>query len=480
MTIFGQRRAPSIMVDGKPRVASRAVLVLLAGRALGDGKHAHRQGTGDIGSGLHSVSETQPLVESTDKGSPHAAVCPFCALLCDDIALAPTPDLGFTITRNGCRRASQDFARAPLSPTPRVGGREVTLEAAIRAAAKILKPARQALFAGLATDVDGMRSIINLAERCGAALDHAHGEALAAMARLLQTRGWYATTLSELRNRADFVLLIGLDLADRYENLARRCLRPQHAFDADMLAARRIVYLGNTPPASALLDYEALKCSNDAIVDVLHALLALLKKQPLPATRVAGLPMAKLATLADSLRGARYSGLVFAPGRLADPREPTLTLLCEIIDELNRDTRAALLPLGGDDGGQTAVGTCAWLTGYPLRIRYGNRIDYQPHSIATAKLLDSGGADALLWIDAFGRLGQLPRSAPLTETVVLGASDVAPGAEPAVFIPVGTPGLDHAARLLRADTVVSLPLGRQRDSGLPSVASVVSAIEAAL
>ncbi len=435
---------------------------------------------GDIQPGFHSVSETQPLIETTDHGAPHAAVCPYCALLCDDLVIAPKRDLSFTITRNGCRRAGQDYARAPLANTPRIAGREATLEQAIRAAAKLFKRARQPLFGGLATDVDGMRAVIDLAERCGAVLDHAHGEPLAAMARVLQTRGWFATTLSEVRNRAELVLMVGVDLAERYENLARRCLRPAQALDDATLAARRVIYLGSTPPGALVADCESMKCANEALVDVLHALLAALKQQAPAATRVGGLPAARITALADSLRASRYSAIAFAPGRLSAPRDPALALLCEIVDELNRATRAALLPLGGDDGGQTAVSTCAWLTGYPLRIRHGQQIDYQPHSNATAKLLADGSADALLWIDAYGRLGELPAAARLEHSVVLSASDNARAATAAVFIPIGTPGLDHAARLVRTDAVVSLSLPAQRDSGLPAVAPVLRAIEAAL
>ena len=51
---------------------------------------------------------------------------------------------------------------------------------------------------------------------------------------------------------------------------------------------------------------------------------------------------------------------------------------------------------------------------------------------------------------------------------------------PEVFIPIGTPGVDHAGRLVRVDNVVSLPLKNLGRSELPSAASIFSAIEAAL
>jgi hypothetical protein len=42
--------------------------------------------------------------------------------------------------------------------------------------------------------------------------------------------------------------------------------------------------------------------------------------------------------------------------------------------------------------------------------------------------------------------------------------------------PVATPGVDHAGQLVRLDGVVSLPLRRLRDAGLPGVAEVLGAI----
>jgi formylmethanofuran dehydrogenase subunit B len=52
--------------------------------------------------------------------------------------------------------------------------------------------------------------------------------------------------------------------------------------------------------------------------------------------------------------------------------------------------------------------------------------------------------------------------------------------EPTVFIPVGTPGIDHAGHAFRMDNVVAIRLKKCRDSGLPSTAEVLNTIEQAL
>jgi hypothetical protein len=44
--------------------------------------------------------------------------------------------------------------------------------------------------------------------------------------------------------------------------------------------------------------------------------------------------------------------------------------------------------------------------------------------------------------------------------------------QPDVFIPVGTPGIDHAGHAYRLDNVVAIRLKKLRESGLPSTADV--------
>jgi len=63
-------------------------------------------------------------------------------------------------------------------------------------------------------------------------------------------------------------------------------------------------------------------------------------------------------------------------------------------------------------------------------------------------------------------------------TIVLGGPRSAVDAD--VFIPVGTPGVDHPGNLFRTDSVVSLPLKAVRESPLPSAATVLHRIIEAL
>jgi formylmethanofuran dehydrogenase subunit B len=413
--------------------------------------------------------------QSTPSIKPSSAVCPYCALLCDDLSVAENADHSVRVIRNGCKRATHGFQRAPLAPGATILGRMVTHDAAVAAAAGLLKRARVPLFAGLGTDVDGMRALVDFAEQRRAIVDHMHGDALNAVSRVLQTRGWYATTLSEVRNRADMVVVIDVDMNTRYENFARRCLTPKAQLRPGKKQPRKVAYVGQRRHESATLAADqSIHCRADARHDIALALLANLRGQRIDKRRAGGVDSGAIAKLAESMRAARYCALVFAPAALGAEKEPLIGTLCDIVDELNRNTRAAILPLGGDDGGQTAVSTCSWLTGYPLRTTFAKTLRYEPQTNRTLSLLSANAVDALLWVDAFGHQSTPPANASPTQTIVLAATRPAHSDRYAVFIPVGTPGVDHFARLVRTDAVVTLPLTQQRSSELPSVADVVT------
>ena len=93
-------------------------------------------------------------------------------------------------------------------------------------------------------------------------------------------------------------------------------------------------------------------------------------------------------------------------------------------------------------------------------------------------MLANGEADALVWVQAFN-VTSVP---PVTElpSIVVARSGMVFDKQPDVFIPVGTPGIDHAGHAYRLDNVVAIRLKKLRESGLPSTADVLNAIEQAL
>jgi formylmethanofuran dehydrogenase subunit B len=187
-------------------------------------------------------------------------------------------------------------------------------------------------------------------------------------------------------------------------------------------------------------------------------------------------PCASLERLAADLRACPYSAIVWATGAFPGPHGDLLVgSLGDLLKTLNGTTRAVGVPLAGPDNVTGACQVTTRQTGVPLRTSLAAGVpDYDPARWTTAALLGAGTADALLWISSFRDAPPPPTSVP---TIVLGRPGIVLDRDPAVLIPVGTPGLDHAGSLFRTDGTVALPLRRLRRTGLPSAAEVLALIE---
>jgi formylmethanofuran dehydrogenase subunit B len=403
-------------------------------------------------------------------------------LTCDDLVIAR--DRGqLRVRANGCPISVPAFEQAslPAHTTPRVRGRSAALDEAIAEAAGLLRGARQPLFAGLGTDVAGVRAAARLADRCGGVLDHMHSSAALRNVLAFQDSGWITTTLSEVRNRADLLVVAGTDVITRFPRFFERCVANRQTLFAENRRCE-VVFVGCTPPDGLTLPEPptSIPCARPRLHEAFGLVRALAAGRRPQVAAVAGVPLPVWQDLAARMRSARYGVLVWAAADLDFPQaDLVVQAMCELLGELNSTTRFSGLPLGGNDGELTSESVQVWQTGYGSRTGFGRGYpDADPYHYSTPRLLDSGEADVLFWISSFDATRTPPpRSVP---TVVLGRAGMAFDAEPEVFVPVGTPGIDHAGHLFRTDRVVALPLRRLRDSDLPAVAQVLGAIETAI
>ncbi len=153
--------------------------------------------------------------------------CPFCPLLCDDITTIVHDDGALDAPDVECPRLTHALtwfsAPRPLASLLSMI-RTPTWNPHCSAPSTYSKCASRPLFGGLATDVAGARALYPLAAGCGAILDHLHGDAMAASTAALQDRGAFFTTLSEVRARADLLIVFGCQPSVRYPRFYERVL----------------------------------------------------------------------------------------------------------------------------------------------------------------------------------------------------------------------------------------------------------------
>jgi len=411
--------------------------------------------------------------------------CPFCPLLCDDITTIVHDDGALDAPDVDCPRLAHALTwfSGPSASQPSVDGQDTDLESALRRAVEILKGTSRPLFGGLATDVAGIRALYPLAAGCGAILDHLHGDAMSASTAALQDRGAFFTTLSEVRARADLLIVFDCQPSARYPRFYERVLgATDHARD--------LIFVGcEVDPAADIVEntstHSILKDADP--YDILAIWSALTEGRAAASIRDDTGMANALATLAERVSAARYTAVVYEPAALPGPHAALLIeALNRIVKAVNRTTRAGALALGGDDGALSVNQAVTWLSGFPLRTRvsmptrlaHEPPLDHDPMRYRTERLLAAREIDALLWVASF-QPEPLPQGlADNVPVIVLGHPEMRSllGARAAstVFIPVATPGVDSGGHLFRIDGPVVAPLTATRVTELPTVAAIAA------
>ncbi|MEE9397313.1 MAG: formylmethanofuran dehydrogenase subunit B [Methylococcales bacterium] len=409
---------------------------------------------------------------------------PFCGIGADDIQIKVDGDV-VTVESNGCAVNTPAFEFRLSDKKPRIGGEPATIKEAAAKIAEIIKAAHLPLIGGCATDVNGMRALLSLADHSGAAIDNMNFNGARRNILSMQDNGWINTTLAEVKNRVDLLLVVGTDVEPLFPRFFERYIWNKESMFIQDTAKREVVCLGKAPSCGGVRSPdgsapEVLVCDDADLPEVVALLRAIVNGVPVAVESVGGIPVAELRNLAERLKKASYPVVTWAAGDLDFPQaELTVEMVCELVKDLNNETRCSGLPLGGREGDQTANQVCGWQTGYPARVRFSSGFpEYDPHYFSADRLLGNGEADALLWVSAFNGKATPPQTD--VPTVVIGRSGMTFEQEPDVFVPIGTPGIDHAGHAYRMDNVVAIRLKKLRDSGLPSTADVLKAVEQAL
>ncbi len=405
---------------------------------------------------------------------------PFCGMGTDDLTIEVNGQ-NVKVLSNGCAVNTPAFEHPITDIKPRIHGKEVSLDEAVAHAASLLKNTNFPVISGCATDVNGMRGLLALADRTGAVVDNGNFNNARKNILALQDSGWMNTTLAEVKNRCDVLVVVGTDLESFAPRFFEKYLWNEAMF-LENTSERDIIYLGTKPSGTASISplgkaAQVVECATENLPDVIAVLRALVKDQQIQATSVAGILVSDLAAIAQKLKEAKYGVITWTAGALNySHAELTVQTLCEMIKNLNETTRCSGFPLGGKEGDQTANQVCGWTSGYAARVSFAKGYPaYDPFLLDTHTLLENGEADALVWVNAFNANAKPPKTH--LPTIVVARSGMTFETEPDVFIPVGTPGIDHTGHAYRLDNVVAIRLKKLRDSNLPSTATVLNAIE---
>ena len=387
--------------------------------------------------------------------------CPFCSLLCEEHLISDLQGKFKGIETFECDKSKDslsnfiDINQKVFDPI--CNGETIEYDLAVLEASRMIKKSKNPIFCGLGVDVGGARSIVKLASKTNAILDHEHGESLSKITRSLQSKGAFFTSLSEIKSRADVLVFIGKDV-----HAKKNCLYKKVIKDDGVNTEKRFISYGN------IFD------SSDELITSLQNLSAFQKNKNFAACSQYN------RSFFDELSDFTYIALVWDPANYPEDADAIADILLEIIRDLNIKRRGGILTLSGDDGAITMQSVMSWMTGLPLRTSFTTRgLRHDPNKFSCKKIIKQRTTDLVIWVSCFDT--EIPEyvincKQPL---IVFGHYKTSrllnfKNLDNFVFIPVATPGIDIDGHLIRCDGVVTVPLKKIIDSPLPSLQSVLT------
>ena len=385
--------------------------------------------------------------------------CLGCGCGCDDLAIGVSAGRVVSV-EPPCPLARAWFGDGRVPGAITRGGRPAPLDAAIAEAAEELVAARGRALVVLAPEIStqAQRTAIAMADLLRATVDTATSDPAAAGLLAAQRRGRAASTLGEIRNRADVLLFWGVDPTPDYPRyLSRYALEPVGTHVPQGRAGRTVISVSigadRGPPGADVAI--TLKAEDEiAALSVMRATALGRTLGDLPAT------LAPVAAAADRLVKARYAVVVHDAEPGNEPaRDPYRAEgLIALTQALNGPTRAALSTLraGGNRSGAEAALT--WQAGFPIAVSYRDGAPrYAPASRGLAWAV-AGGAGAILVAGAAASLGDLLAGVTArTPAVVVGPLASEAPFPTRVAIDTGVAGIHEGGTAYRMDDV-PLPL----------------------
>lgn len=387
--------------------------------------------------------------------------CPFCSLMCDETITKDPQTKSVCLETLECDKSKNrlsEFINITKKALKSIcNGEIINYDLAVLEASRMLKKSKNPIFCGLGVDVGGARSIVKLASKTNAIVDHKYGESMSKTTKSLQTKGAFFTSLSEVKSRADVLVFVGKD-----HHAKKNCLHKKVTINDDVDEKKRFINYGNNFDSS------------DDLIHSLQNLSAFQKNKNFSACSTYN------RDFFEELSDFTYIALVWDPANYPEDADAIADVLLEIIRDLNNNHRGGILTLSGDDGAMTMQSVMSWMTGLPLRTAFTTRgLIHDSNKFASKKIIQDNTADLVVWVSCFD--SNIPDYVINTKQplIILGHYEISRFLQSKnlnnyVFLPVATPGIDVNGHLIRCDSVVTMPLKKLVDSPFPSLQNVVT------
>tara|TARA_B100000902_G_scaffold385562_1_gene427087 strand:+ start:467 stop:1723 length:1257 start_codon:yes stop_codon:yes gene_type:complete len=403
-------------------------------------------------------------------------VCPFCSLHCDDISIEKKDNK--LLVKNdilpSCKAKFEKYNHKVFNDQScKIKGKETDSEKTSAYCKKLINNSGETLFLNVSSDVNICREILSAASKINGIVDHVNSSIFLKNIGIYQRRGYMTTTLTEIKNKSDIIILFSNNMLSLYPRLMELVLAPKNSFSLNP-KSKKVFVIGDKKN-------NVKRCSKTdsriTFIDYNNENIPLLLQSIINKENRTKLDNQDFKILLKNISKSKYLSMLWSTSEFAKYKEcdQIIHKISDYIVSVNQTSRAACLSMSGNDGDASSVQTTAWISGYPSRIKFtGSYFEFDRDAYNSENLTESNSIDLVIYINTISNKKLILNKKH--KNIIIGQPATKYNIEPDAFIPCGVPGIDYKGHIFRTDNVVSLPLSEIKISKYRSAQEILREI----
>ena len=385
-------------------------------------------------------------------------VCPFCSLHCDDLKLNIIDNKIFVKSdiNESCKdKFERNNSTSVNTVSPKINSKSESFDIVVKHSKKLISESDETLIFNTSADVNIARELIISTSKINGIFDHINSGTFLKNIDIYQRKGFMSTSLSEVKNKSDVIVLFSDNILKNYPRLVERVLAPDNSFSVK--ANKKKIYIIGDKKNNIKQSFK--KDSRIEYIDFNIRDTSMLIESLKTKSNNTSIKDNIFNELLQRINNSKYLTICWATSELIKNVNcyNTISSISEYVVSINEKSRAACLPLAGNDGDVSNIQTTGWLTGFPSRIKFtGNYFEYDRDLYHGNNLIESNNIDLVIYVNGISNKKLILNKK--NKNIIIGHPSTKYNIQPDVFIPCGIPGIDYKGLIFRTDNVVTLPL----------------------
>jgi formylmethanofuran dehydrogenase subunit B len=353
------------------------------------------------------------------------------------------------------KQKDNKFDNYSLRSFPMIKGKVVNLKQAISEINRILKTSSSIHIDGMDCDISSIDKALRFAEKKKCSINHKSYEKINNLYITFQKFGGSLVSFNELKNRSDFILLVGSDDISAFHEFVEKL-----KWKKDKVK-KSIFFLGKKKAKEKTVS-NIVESKGENIFHDINSIYVKLNEKKINKKD-------RLYKIINALLCSEYPAIVI------NINQHNLALILSVYDfvySVNESKRLKIFNFFGSDNASGFINACVTKTGFPNAVIFSEKgAEYEPYQIKSSLLKEN--VDLQIYISNFENN---PEINYFKKNIFIGNPNLKKKKKFDVYIPTQTPGVDKNGVIVHSDGISVIKLKKLINSSYKSVEEILNKV----